>query len=119
MKMPFALVLTLSASAATGQPADLSEARDGNLGAKIVITDDVESVFSGYSQPDTWKIFSTDRITRARPIDAVIIFHDCMAGPDGNCNVTVHFEMTAPNGRLYQHAIDSVAWKHLLSLTMP
>jgi hypothetical protein len=112
LKTLIALVLALLAAGASAQTTDPSEANDGDFGAKLVITDDAASFYSQWQQPRTPQIFSTKQITRARPIEAVIIFHDCVPAADGNCNVTVHFEMTAPNGQPYPGSLDTVAWKH-------
>jgi hypothetical protein len=112
LKIIVSLVLALFAGAASAQGSVASEAHDGDFGAKLVVTDDADSFYSQWQQPGTPQIVTTERITRGRPVEAVIIFHDCMPAADGDCRVDVHFQMTGPDGKPYDVPLDASAWKH-------
>lgn len=112
MKKLLGLALALAASSVAGQAPDSSEARDGEFGAKLLVTDDPESFWAQWMKPGTPHLATTTSVTRERPVETVIVFYDCQAGADGNCNVTVHFEMVRPDGRPYQKPLDGVAWHH-------
>jgi hypothetical protein len=63
-------------------------------------------------QPGTPVVRTTDRITRGHPVETVIVFSDCQAAPDGNCNVSVHYEMNRPDGSPYEKPLRGIAWNH-------
>jgi hypothetical protein len=107
-----ALALALLASAAFAQASDPSEARDGDFGAKLLVTDDPESFWAQWAQPGTPQLSTTSRIARGQVVEAVIVFYHCKPAVDGNCNIMVHYEMVRPDGRPYQKPLDAIAWHH-------
>lgn len=108
------LGLAIAAMLATGAQAqsgaDRSEARDGEFGGKMLITDDPEGFWREWEQPDTPTVTTTSRVTLSRPAHAVIVFHDCTAGSNGKCDVVVRFEIRKPDGKLYDKPLDGKAW---------
>jgi len=106
------LLAAIAASAASAQALDQSEARDGDFGAKLLITNDPEDFWRQWMRPETPNLRTTDRITRGQVVETVIVFHDCVPAADGNCNVTVHFDMIRPDGKPYQKPLDGQAWVH-------
>jgi hypothetical protein len=106
-----AIVFVLAGTAAIAQTADRSEAQNGDFGAKLLLTPDPDEFWREWEKPDTPHVTTTSRVTRAQPVTAIILFHDCRPGTDGQCNLTVRFEMTGPDGRPYDTAHDAIAWK--------
>lgn len=112
MKRLLGLVLGLVATAGFAQTSDPSAAQDGDFGARLLISDDPESFWAQWAKPGVPQMSTTSRIARERPVETIIVFHDCVPAADGNCNVTVHFEITGPDGHAYDKPQDAVAWKH-------
>ena len=112
MKKLLGLALGLIATASFAQTSDPSAAQDGDFGAKLLVSDDPESFWAQWAQPGVPQISTTDQIALGRPVEAIILFHDCAPAPDGNCNVTVHFEITGPDGQPYDKPHNAVAWEH-------
>jgi len=108
----FWLGLFLLASVpASGQTPDPSEGRDADFGAKLLIIDDLNGFWTEWEKPDNPSVTTTSKITRAHPVYAIIVFHDCQAGADGKCKVTVRFGMTGPDGKPYgAEPHDGLAW---------
>ena len=107
----FGLAIALLASAALAQTPDLSEANNGDFGAKLLVTDDLEGFWSAWDKPANPEVTTTSQITRAKPVYAIIVFHDCRPAANGNCDVSVKFEMTGPDGRPYGEAHSGTAWQ--------
>jgi hypothetical protein len=105
-----AFVFALAATGAIAQTADRSEAQNGDFGAKLLVTPDPDEFWREWEKPDTPHVTTTSRISRAQPVTAMIIFHDCRPGTDGHCNLTVRFEMAGPDGHPYDTAHDAIAW---------
>ena len=106
----FGLAAGFLASVALAQTPDASEATNGDFGAKLLVTDDLQGFWTAWDQPDNPHVMTTSQITRKKPVYAVIVFHDCKAGADGKCDLSVKFEMTGPDGRPYGDSHEGVAW---------
>ena len=105
--IPIAALLATNALAA---PADPSETHNGEFGGKLLLTDDPEGFWREWEQPDPPTVTTTSRITQARPVHAMVVFHDCVAGSTGKCDVVVHFEIRRPDGALYDESKTAPAW---------
>jgi hypothetical protein len=103
--------LAMSGSVASAQAPDLSEARDGDFGAKLMITDDPAQFWADWVKPDAPHVSTTNHVARSQVVETIIVFHDCTAGLDGNCNVVVRYEMIGPDGRAYSAPREGIAWK--------
>jgi hypothetical protein len=107
----FGLVLALAAAGAAAQEPDTSQVQVGDFGAKLLVTDDLQGFWTAWDRPENPEVTTTSRITRAKPIFAIVIFHDCKPAADGNCDLSLKFEMRGPDGRPYGEPHDSSPWK--------
>src|SRR3982751_4105175 len=104
-------LLYLLSTPALAQTADPSEARNGDFGAKLLITDDLQGFWTAWDRPENPEVTTTSRITRAKPVFAIVIFHDCKPAADGKCDLSLKFEMRGPDGRPYGEPHGSSPWK--------
>jgi hypothetical protein len=105
--MVLALLLSMPAWA---QEPDLSEGQNGDFGGKIFATTDPEGFWTQWAKPENPTVTTTSRVAQGRPVYVMIVFHDCAAAADGKCNVTAHFEIRRPDGKLYDDPKDGPAW---------
>jgi hypothetical protein len=82
-------------------PPDPSRAAKGGFAAMMLVTPDAEAFFAEWQKPEPPSIATTERITRDRPIFAILLVAGCRAGPDGNCRVSAEFRMKRPDGAPY------------------
>jgi len=109
MRRALGFLLLLSAPA-FAQTSDPSEGRNGDFGGKLLVTTDLNRFWTEWNKPDNPTIETTSRVTQSQPVYSIVLFHDCKAGPDGNCKVLVRFTMTAPDGKPYDEPHENVAW---------
>jgi len=103
-------LLCLLSTPVLAQTTDPSEASNGDFGAKLLTTDDPDGFWREWNQPENPTVSTTSRVTQARPVYAIIVFHDCRAGADGKCKVTAHFDITDPDGKPYDEPRSATAW---------
>ena len=112
-------VLFIAALAALSQPTaysqigatgEQSEATNGKFSVKMLVTDDLDGFWKAWEGPTPPNISTTSRITRVKPVFAMLVFAGCASGTDGKCKVSVTYSITAPDGSAYGDAIDAEAW---------
>ena len=104
------LIAALLATNAVAAPADPSEAQNGDFGGKLLLTNDPEGFWREWEKPEPPTVTTTLRVTQARPVHAMVVFHDCKAGSNGKCDVVVRFEIRRPDGALYDESKTAPAW---------
>ena len=107
----FLAVLLCVGAPGYSQAADSSEAKDGPFGGKLMIVDDIAAFWRAWEGPTPPHIETVSTMTRAAPVFAVLVFHGCAAGPDGNCDVAVTFSVTAPDGSASDEPVNGIALK--------
>jgi len=113
-----ALVIVLAGTAfaqwsVDGKPAaDLDFAKsDGAFRVSLFLTNDPEAFFEAWKKPkDPVQVHGSNRAFRGKPIEAIVIFTNCQAGPDGLCDATVDFVLFRPDGSIYGKFEDAELW---------
>jgi hypothetical protein len=77
----------------------------------MLVTDDSEGFWRAWDGPTPPNLPTTDRTVRGRPVNAMIIFFGCMAGADGNCDVTAQFVFLKPDGSPYGEMLSGPVWR--------
>lgn len=94
----------------TLREVDFAEYKDG-FGAQLWLTNDLEGFFDSWARSkDRVQMTISNRAERDKPIDAVVIFSNCQAGPDGFCNATVDFRVLRPDGSTYGQIENTELW---------
>ncbi|WP_310468247.1 hypothetical protein [Sphingomonas sp.] len=94
-----------------GTSGDTSEASNGRLRAKLLVVPDIDAFWKAWEVSTPPQIVTTDTITHAKPVHAVIVFSGCTPGGDGQCKLSVTFAVTAPDGRPYDKETTAAAWE--------
>ena len=89
-----------------GQPSQAVE-----FGGKMLVVDNPEAFWKAWEGPTPPHINTVSTIALSRPVQAMLVFHGCRAGPDGNCRVKVTFSMTGPTGKPYGETLTGYAWR--------
>ncbi len=72
----------------------------GNFAVQILLTADEKAfrhTWNTSSTPPT--LHATQSVSRGTAISAMIVFHGCVATPDGKCDATVSFTLVSPDGK--------------------
>lgn len=96
-----------------GKPtADLDFAKSvGEFRAALILTDQPKEFFDAWRKPgDPVRLYGSNRAHRGKPIEAIVIFSNCEAGPDGLCDATVDFVVFRPDGSVYGKAENTELW---------
>ena len=93
---------------AVSNPAQAS--KDG-FGVLMLVTADPEGFMKAWQGPTPPQISTTDRVTRGKPIETMLIFSGCRAAADGNCNVSVELSITGPDGAPYGETLKGPIWQ--------
>jgi hypothetical protein len=114
LALPIALAATASAQwYIGGKPAaDLDFAKsDGAFRVSLFLTNDPKAFFEAWKQPkDPVQLETSRRAVRGKPIEAILIFSNCEAGPDGLCDATVDFVVFRPDGSIYGKVENTELW---------
>src|SRR3546814_7055736 len=87
-----------------GNPIPDSDDRksNGQFIAQLIFITDEQEFFNKWGTPsESVYLDSVDSITINHPISFFVIFGGCQPDPDGNCNVTMQFKVTQPDGKVY------------------
>ena len=83
----------------------------GGFGAQLWLTNDLEGFIESWARPkDPVQMKVSNRAERGKPIDAVVLFSNCKAGPDGFCDATVDFRVLRPDGSTYGRFENTELW---------
>lgn len=93
-----------------GTTSDPSEAVIGGFGTKMLVVEDIDAFWAAWDKPEPPQISTTSKITRGKPVHAVLVFNGCAPAPDGNCNLSVVYSITGPDGSAYDKPIEGKAW---------
>jgi hypothetical protein len=120
MRLLAALALVLTAASAEAQstfyqdgrpaPDDGGSARRDGFGAVLLITPDREAFEQAWAGPTPPNLVTTDRAQRGQPVFAMLLFTGCLAGSDGNCDVTAEFAILKPDGSTYDSPVQAPVW---------
>ncbi len=83
----------------------------GPLISWLVLVADAEKLYTDWEKPA--KFFhaeETETVARNAEINAFVVFGGCEADASGNCNVTVQFKVTAPDGSVYADSPKMEGW---------
>jgi hypothetical protein len=84
---------------------------DGDFGAQLVFTDKPDELFAAWEKPGPGVYYSqTPTATRGVPIVGVIFFTGCATDAHGNCQATVRFTATTPDGKSWGEPVDGELW---------
>ena len=116
--MAVALLIWSTASAAgwsnpNGDKLEDTDFRKSNgpLIAQLLLVSDAQKLYSDWEKPSTYfHAQETESVSRNSEINAFIVFGGCEADESGNCNVTVRFKITAPDGSVYADTPDMEVW---------
>jgi hypothetical protein len=119
MALGLAVVIVLDGTAfaqwyVEGKPAaDLDFAKsDGAFRVSLFLTNDPKAFFEAWKRPkDPVPISGSNRADLGTPIEAIVIFSNCQAGPDGLCDATVDFAVFRPDGSVYGKFEDAELWQ--------
>ena len=96
-----------------GKPAaDLDFAKsDGAFRVSLFLTNDPKAFFEAWKKPkDPVQVRGSNRAHRGKSIEAIVIFTNCQAGPDGLCDATVDFVLYRPDGSIDGKFEDAELW---------
>ena len=114
------LVCILSSNAHAGwidkKGTRLPDAEDrisnGNFGAQLIFTNDEQALFKKWATPsETVNLDTVESVQINQPISAFIIFFGCKPALSGNCNVSMRFRITQPDGKVYSETPDMEVWQ--------
>lgn len=94
----------------TATPDPSRSSRDG-FAAMMLVTDDSEAFWRAWDGPTPPQLPTTSRAVRNQPVNGMVIFSGCAAGPDGNCDVTAEFVFLRPDGSRYGESLRGDLWK--------
>lgn len=84
---------------------------DGDFGAELVFTDKPDELFAAWEKPGPVVYYSqTPTAIRGVPIVGVVFFAGCAADAKGNCQATVRFTATTPDGKPWGKPVDGELW---------
>jgi hypothetical protein len=84
---------------------------NGQFISQLVLVSDAQKLYSDWEKPSTYfHATETQSVSRNSEISAFVIFGGCKADKSGNCNVTVNFKITAPDGSVYADVSDMEVW---------
>ncbi len=107
MSVFFAALLALAAPAPVANPSD---GKAEPLQAKMFIVDDADAFWKAWAGPTPPHITTTATVTRDRPVIAIVIFTGCARGASGNCDLSVRYDILAPDGSNYDDPVVGKAW---------
>lgn len=99
-----------------GRPAAETSWRkaDGDLGAMLMITDDLQSFLDQWSKPAAPgyrpNISTTDEASRGDTVAAVVLFTSCARSESGSCLAVVDFRVVRPDGTVYAEHAGAPLW---------
>jgi hypothetical protein len=114
------LALTLAAPAAAQAawqedgrplPEGVARATQQGFGVMMLTTDDDAEFMRAWEGPTPPHLVTTTRAARGVPLFAMVLFHDCRAGADGNCNVSAEFTILQPDGAVYGELMRGEIWR--------
>ena len=87
-------------------------ANNGDFEAVLFMTQDAESILNkaGHTFHD-----ESVSISIGETIEALLVFRGCKVNPNGNCLVTADYVIEAPDGSVYQQALNTDVWKETAS----
>lgn len=95
-----------------GKPAEDSEwskAKNG-FGAQLIVVGDPRAFMEMWNRPEQPNIQPAKTVTQEQQFGAFIIYVNCRAGKDGNCNATVDFTVLGPNGKEVAERPNQIIW---------
>ena len=106
-----ATFLFTSAGMATEEPVDTSRAKDGPLEVHLVLTDEGEELLRAWAKgaPQV-TLKSVETAKRGVFLTAIVLFSGCAADARGDCNATVDYVATKPDGSSYGESKDAELW---------
>jgi hypothetical protein len=93
--------------------AEQVQGHSGDLDVVQMATLDLDRLHKEWEVPEAGVSLTTDNAAvRGRPIFTFLLISGCHAAADGNCNVTVDFEILDPRGKSYGRNSGAPAWPH-------
>jgi len=84
---------------------------DGDFGAELVFTDKPDELFAAWEKPGPVVYYSqTPTAFRGIPIVGVVFFTGCATDNNGNCQASVRFTATTPDGKPWGKPVDGELW---------
>jgi hypothetical protein len=86
-------------------PREPWQRSDGEFGALLIVTDEIESFLEAWSKPPAAgyapSIKPAERARRGGVVTAVVLFSGCAAAEDGNCRCDADLTVLLPDGSVY------------------
>ncbi len=84
---------------------------DGEFRAALFLTNRPKEFFEAWEKPtDPVQLLASNRATRGKPIETIVVFSNCQAGPDGLCDATVEFVVYRPDESVYGKTGKTELW---------
>jgi len=85
---------------------------DGEFRAALLLTNDLKAFSKAWKKPkDPVQLHGSNRAYRGKPMEAIVIFSNCQAGPDELCDATVDFVVFRPDESIYGKIEDTELWR--------
>ncbi len=84
----------------------------GNFGAMILMTTDSKKALENWSKPTAGvHIPDASKVTKGKPIEALVLFSGCAANEHGNCVTEVDYKIIKPTGEVYAEYKNTELWR--------
>jgi hypothetical protein len=85
----------------------------GDFGAQLILVADERELFKRWATPsETVDVKTTDTVEVNGFISAFIVFSGCKANAKGDCDVSMRFRVTQPDGKVYAETPAMEVWEN-------
>jgi hypothetical protein len=93
-------------------PDEEDRKASGNFGAQLIFISDEQTLLKRWATPSKTVMLDTvDSVEINEPISAFIVFSGCKPSSTGNCNVSMRFKVTQPDGKIYTETPAMEVWQ--------
>ena len=83
------------------------------FGAMILMTTDSQKALENWSRPTEGVVIpDAERVSKGKPIEAMVFFSGCAANDQGNCVAEVDYVITKPDGSIYVEYKNAELWRN-------
>ena len=85
----------------------------GNFGAQLILVADENELFKRWATPSvSVDVKTIDSVKVNGFINAFVVFGGCKPDAKGNCNVSMQFRVTQPDGKVYTETPSMEVWEN-------
>jgi hypothetical protein len=83
------------------------------FGAMIIMTADSQKALENWSKLTKGVVIpDAERVSKGKPIEALVLFSGCAANERGNCVAEVDYVITKPDGSIYAEYKNTELWRN-------